>query len=370
MPQNNMSPFNGNYYDSSGVLRNIDGGDGAELENMTPFNGNFIGSDGNIHNIDELSGGGGGGTTNYNNLTNKPKINGVELLGDKTVGDLGAVANILPADLPPPANKPLLVFNGGLIENAELKGNATVTGAYDSVVLLPPITASSLGAEFNITNQFTREQISNVKSLVISGLSNYVDFVYSSSTHNGAWLNASDREGYDCYLRDGFDDYDFVYDGWFKFYFDFETPRVLCVIAVENASMTLSRFRIPVISFANIEQFLDNKTVSDMDTLGVEEARAQGYKTLAYLANLDGTFVTWVGMDIPSTPPSVSRYIHNQSAPSQTWTITHNLGFKYVSVQVIDDIENTAVPSVSYSDNNALVLVFSEPKRGTAIIRT
>lgn len=34
-------------------------------------------------------GGGGGGTTNYNQLTNKPRINGVELVGNKTTAELG-----------------------------------------------------------------------------------------------------------------------------------------------------------------------------------------------------------------------------------------------------------------------------------------
>ena len=34
-------------------------------------------------------GGGGGGTTNYNELSNKPKINGVELSGNKTSEELG-----------------------------------------------------------------------------------------------------------------------------------------------------------------------------------------------------------------------------------------------------------------------------------------
>lgn len=37
---------------------------------------------------DEHSGGGAGGTSNYNDLTNKPSINGVELIGDKTLSDL------------------------------------------------------------------------------------------------------------------------------------------------------------------------------------------------------------------------------------------------------------------------------------------
>lgn len=35
------------------------------------------------------SGGGSGGTDNYNALSNKPKINGTTLTGDKTAADLG-----------------------------------------------------------------------------------------------------------------------------------------------------------------------------------------------------------------------------------------------------------------------------------------
>lgn len=34
-------------------------------------------------------GGSGGATTNYNQLTNKPQINGIELSGNKTLDDLG-----------------------------------------------------------------------------------------------------------------------------------------------------------------------------------------------------------------------------------------------------------------------------------------
>lgn len=37
----------------------------------------------------QLGSGGGGGTTNYNALSNKPQINGVPLQGDKSFGDLG-----------------------------------------------------------------------------------------------------------------------------------------------------------------------------------------------------------------------------------------------------------------------------------------
>lgn len=46
-----------------------------------------------LKDVIEAGGGGGGGTTNYNLLSNKPKINGVELKGDldpETDLDLGA----------------------------------------------------------------------------------------------------------------------------------------------------------------------------------------------------------------------------------------------------------------------------------------
>lgn len=39
------------------------------------------------------NGGGGGGTTNYEDLTNKPKVNGVTLSGNKTSADLGITAS-------------------------------------------------------------------------------------------------------------------------------------------------------------------------------------------------------------------------------------------------------------------------------------
>lgn len=42
----------------------------------------------------QSGGGGGGGTDNYNDLTNRPKINGVTLTGNKTTSALGIVENV------------------------------------------------------------------------------------------------------------------------------------------------------------------------------------------------------------------------------------------------------------------------------------
>ena len=47
----------------------------------------------NFEIIDEkMKTGGGGGTTDYRALSNKPKINGVELTGDKTSEELGIIS--------------------------------------------------------------------------------------------------------------------------------------------------------------------------------------------------------------------------------------------------------------------------------------
>lgn len=64
----------------------------ADLD--TTAKGNLVEA---INEVAENGGGGSGGTTNYNYLSNKPSINGVELRGDKTAAELGLVT---PSDIP------------------------------------------------------------------------------------------------------------------------------------------------------------------------------------------------------------------------------------------------------------------------------
>jgi len=58
-------PFNGDYYDDIGVLKNLMGipepGTGRPNDSMSPLNGDFYAGDGSVHNITELSGDGGSG---------------------------------------------------------------------------------------------------------------------------------------------------------------------------------------------------------------------------------------------------------------------------------------------------------------------
>ena len=88
--------------------------------------------------INELPGG-GSGTTDYNDLENKPQINGRELVGNKTLEELGLQ---IPAKLPNPHT---LTFTGA------------VTGSYDGSREVT-INIPSGGGGTGVTNYVTPEQ--------------------------------------------------------------------------------------------------------------------------------------------------------------------------------------------------------------------
>lgn len=86
----------GNQPGINGVKENI--------QSYQAMSGRMIREDGSVINIaDEIANGnipgsGGGGTSNYNDLTNKPTINGVEVSGDKTSDDYKISAQIAQVD--------------------------------------------------------------------------------------------------------------------------------------------------------------------------------------------------------------------------------------------------------------------------------
>lgn len=61
------------------------------------------------------------------------------------------------------------------------------------------------------------------------------------------------------------------------------------------------------------------------------------------------------------------NYIHNQSQPLDTWSITHNLN-KYPSVTVIDSAGSTVEGTITYISNEEIKIEFSSPFSGKAIL--
>ena len=64
---------------------------------------------------------------------------------------------------------------------------------------------------------------------------------------------------------------------------------------------------------------------------------------------------------------SDSNYVHNQSQPLDTWSITHNLN-KYPSVTVIDSAGSKVEGTVTYISNEEIKIEFSSPFSGKAIL--
>jgi hypothetical protein len=71
--------------------------------------------------------------------------------------------------------------------------------------------------------------------------------------------------------------------------------------------------------------------------------------------------------------PPGGTWLHTQATPSVTWTITHNLGSRYVNVEPVDSSNESFVgrydyPSIDFIDANTLSLTFLSAQAGYAAI--
>lgn len=100
--------------------------------------------------IKKFGGGGGGGTSNYNSLSNKPQIGGVTLQGNKSLSDLGAVAeDDVPVSVETPASGTTFTLDPCPVtyvfgERAELTVTVTATSQYHFSFSCPSGTATVL----------------------------------------------------------------------------------------------------------------------------------------------------------------------------------------------------------------------------------
>ena len=64
-----------------------------------------------------------------------------------------------------------------------------------------------------------------------------------------------------------------------------------------------------------------------------------------------------------------NAYLHTQSSSSSTWTITHNLNYKYLSVTVYDSSDNVMLPESIIADSvNQLTISFGVSESGYAML--
>lgn len=78
-------------------------------------------------------------------------------------------------------------------------------------------------------------------------------------------------------------------------------------------------------------------------------------------------FAIAVGQDIKALNEKVKTFVYNQSIPSATWIITHNLD-KYPSIEVVDSAGSLVEGEVTYNNNNQVTVSFIGAFSGVAYL--
>lgn len=153
--------------------------------------GQVLGLDDDLNPVWLDQTGGGGGTTNYNNLTNKPRINGALLSGDKSAADLGLAAA---SDIP---SVPVQSVNG---KTGAIVLDASDVGALPSSTEIPSKT-SDLTNDSGFVNAAGAAAASPVQS--VNGQTGDVTISVPSAASSGtpAMDGTANRGSSDEYAR-------------------------------------------------------------------------------------------------------------------------------------------------------------------------
>ena len=88
--------------------------------------------------------------------------------------------------------------------------------------------------------------------------------------------------------------------------------------------------------------------------------------TIGFISNESG----WAHVSVGGiSTGQADRFLYTQATTASTWTINHNLNYKYVNVNVYDNNDEMLLPqSVTATNANTTTLVFAIPTSGNAII--
>lgn len=137
-------------------------------ENIKTINNESILGSGNIE-----IGGGSGGTSNYNVLTNKPKINNVELKGNKSLNDLGIQPKgnyALESDIPDVSNFITKdVNNLTYYTLSSALSTVATSGSYNDLTNKPTIPSEV--TETTVSNWGFTKNIGTITGITMNGVS-------------------------------------------------------------------------------------------------------------------------------------------------------------------------------------------------------
>jgi len=134
-----------------------------------------------------------------------------------------------------------------------------------------------------------------------------------------------------------------------------ESPINVTVEETSSNQLTVSSSLPNIISVDEINQSLQ-VLEQGVNTISVEEVSSGSVNINATSSNL---IRIGEGGDL--------NYVYLQTAPSATWSITHNLG-KFPSVSVVDSAGTLYLSDVKYIDENSLTITFNAAFAGKAYL--
>lgn len=115
----------------------------------------------------------------------------------------------------------------------------------------------------------------------------------------------------------------------------------------------------------------------DAGTVTVGTTTTVEYGTAAAVVNAGTSSSAVLNFTLPSGPQGpqgpagesagVTSFVYEQVSPSTTWSINHNLNY-FPNVTVVDSGGSDVVGSISYVDQDNLVITFSTPFGGKAYL--
>ena len=148
---------------------------------------NYLENDINVFELEGEISVGGGGTTNYEDLNNKPQINGVELVGDKSLDDLGIDIPTKTSDLENDSG----YVNSSIVANPYDETSTYAVGAYVTHAnnLYKCNTAITTAEEWNAEHWTLVDVISAIptKTSDLDNDSNFASIDDTSTANDKAW---------------------------------------------------------------------------------------------------------------------------------------------------------------------------------------
>lgn len=134
-----------------------------------------------------------------------------------------------------------------------------------------------------------------------------------------------------------------------------ESPINLTVEETSSNQLTVSSSSPNIISVNEINQSLQ-VLEQGVNTISVNEVSSGSVNINATSSNL---IRIGEGGDL--------NYLYLQTAPSATWSITHNLG-KFPSVSIVDSAGTLYLSDIKYIDENSLTITFNAAFAGKAYL--